>query len=70
MFANSTRGAESSAMIFSLVITAKENKLKIFDYLVYLFEQLAANRHDLDRIDLEPLMPWSDQLPKNLRVSK
>lgn len=70
LFANSTRGAESSAMIFSLVITAKENKLKIFDYLVYLFEQLAANRHDLDRIDLEPLMPWSDQLPKNLRVSK
>ena len=57
-------------MIFSLVITAKENKLKIFDYLVYLFEQLAANSHDLDRIDLEPLMPWSDLLPKNLRVSK
>ncbi|MDD2190793.1 MAG: IS66 family transposase [Eubacteriales bacterium] len=70
LFANSTRGAESSAMIFSLVITAKENKLKIFDYLVYLFEQLAANRYDLDMIDLEPLMPWSDQLPKNLRISK
>jgi hypothetical protein len=70
LFANSTRGAESSAMIFSLVITAKENKLKIFDYLVYLFEQLAANRHDLDMIDLEPLMPWSDLLPKNLRISK
>jgi len=33
-------------------------------------EQMAANKHDLDRIDLEPLMPWSDQLPKNLRVSK
>jgi transposase len=70
LFANSTHGAESSAMIFSLVITAKENKLKIFDYLVYLFEQLAANRHNLDAFDLEPLMPWSDQLPENLRVSK
>ena len=70
LFANSTHGAESSAMIFSLVITAKENKLKIFDYLVYLFEQLAANRYDLDMIDLEPLMPWSDLLPKNLRISK
>lgn len=70
LFANSTHGAESSAMIFSLVITAKENKLKIFDYLVYLFEQLAANRHNLDTFDLEPLMPWSDQLPENLRVSK
>lgn len=70
LFANSTHGAESSAMIFSLVITAKENKLKIFDYLVYLFEQLAANRHSLDTFDLEPLMPWSDQLPENLRVSK
>ena len=70
LFANSTHGAESSAMIFSLVITAKENKLKIFDYLVYLFGQLAANRSDIDKIDLEPLMPWSNQLPKNLRINK
>ncbi len=57
-------------MILSLVITVKENKLKIFDYLVYLFGQLAANRTDIDKIDLEPLMPWSDQLPKNLRINK
>ena len=63
-------GAESSAMTFSLIITAKKNKHRIFDYLVYLYGQLAANRADIDKIDLEPLMPWSDQLPKNIRINK
>lgn len=70
LFANSAHGAESSAMIYSLIITAKENKLKIYDYLVYLFKHLAASRNDPNSLDLEPLMPWSTTLPEQLRVRK
>ncbi len=70
LFANSAHGAESSAMIYSLIITAKENKLKIYDYLLYLFEQLAASRNGPNSLDLEPLMPWSKSLPEQLRVKK
>ena len=40
LFANTVRGAKSSAVIYSLVETAKENGLAPFPYLTYLFEQL------------------------------
>ena len=35
LFSNTQRGARGSAMLYSLIVTAKENKLKIYDYLVY-----------------------------------
>jgi hypothetical protein len=70
LFSGSAHGAESSAMIYSLIITAKENKLKIYDYLVYLFNHLAASKGDIDLIDLEYLMPWSETLPEQLRVRR
>ena len=59
LFANFTHGAESSVMIYSLIITTKENKLKIFDHLSYLFKQSATSRNDTALIDLESLIPWS-----------
>lgn len=39
MFANTPRGAAASAMIYSVIKTAKENGLHPFRYLEYLFEQ-------------------------------
>ena len=40
LFANTPRGAKASAMIYSMIETAKENGLNPFKYLKYLFEQL------------------------------
>ena len=40
LFANTPRGAKSSAIIYSIVETAKENGLVPFAYLTYLFEKL------------------------------
>ncbi len=69
LFSNTQRGARSSAMLNSLIVTAKENKLKIYDYLVYLLQRLPvggfANTEDWDA-----LMPWSSSLPVELRVKK
>ena len=42
MCSNTPRGARSSAIIYSLVITVEENKLRLYDYLVYLFKNLLA----------------------------
>jgi|LSQX01.2.fsa_nt_gb transposase len=70
LFSGSAQGADSSAMIYSLIITAKENKLRIYDYLVYLFKHIAASRIDPNSLDLEPLMPWSETLPEQLRVRR
>jgi transposase len=40
LFANTPRGAKASAIIYSVIETAKENQLNPFKYLMYLFEQL------------------------------
>lgn len=59
LFANTPKGARSSAIIYSLVETAKENGLNPFLYLTSLFEQLP----NLDRKDpaaLDRLLPWSE----------
>jgi len=40
LFANTPQGADSSAIVYSIIETAKENKLNPFEYLKYLFETL------------------------------
>ena len=67
MFANTTRGARASAIIYSIVETAKENGLNPFNYLSYLFEKL-PNQDTLDENVLDQLLPWSDTLPVSCRV--
>jgi transposase len=66
LFANTQRGARASAVIYSIVETAKENGLNPFQYLCYLFERLP----NLGGSNLDELLPWSDSLPANCRVNK
>ena len=40
MFATSMKGARASAIVYSIVETAKENQLNPLNYLTYVFEQL------------------------------
>ena len=41
LFANTAKGARASATIYSIIETAKANKLKIEMYLCYLFDNIA-----------------------------
>ncbi|UNC92048.1 IS66 family transposase [Candidatus Contubernalis alkaliaceticus] len=67
LFANTPRGAKSSATIYSVVETAKENGLNPFNYLNYLFEKLP--NIDIEKQDiLDQLLPWSDTLPDSCRL--
>jgi transposase len=67
LFANTPRGARSSAIIYSVVETAKENGLNPLTYLTYLFEQLPnINRKDMAAVDL--LLPWADAVQAKFRV--
>jgi transposase len=66
LFANSVKGAESSAIIYSVVETAKENQLIPFEYLKFLFERLPnIDVKDTDAIDA--LLPWSETIPNYCR---
>jgi len=67
LFANTPQGARSSATIYSLVETAKENGLNPLTYLTYLFEQL-PNIDAKDPQALDRLLPWSDPVQARCRV--
>lgn len=67
LFANTAKGAISSANIYSIVETAKANKLVVERYLVYLFDNLS--KIDLsDCESLERIMPWSEMIPENMKI--
>jgi len=59
-------GAKSSAIIYSIVETAKANNLKPFDYVQYLLEEIPKHMSDRDCSFLEDLLPWSEKLPAGI----
>ena len=60
-------GAKSSAIIYSIVETAKANNLKPYDYVQYLLEEIPKHMNDKDCSFLEDLLPWSEKLPAGIR---
>ena len=67
LFSNTPKGASASATIYSIVETAKENGLKPFDYLQYLFEEM-PNMDMSNKESLEKLLPWSEHLPQEIKM--
>ena len=61
------RGAESSAIIYSIAETAKANNLKPYEYFEYLLTELPKYMDQTDRSFLEDLLPWSPKLSDKLR---
>ncbi len=62
-------GAKTSAIIYSIVETAKANNLKPFDYVQYLLEEIPKHMSDTNCSFLETLLPWSETLPAEIRKS-
>lgn len=57
LFANTANGAKASAILYSMIETAKANGLMPFDYLMYCLEQLSLKPESLDH-----LLPWNAKL--------
>ena len=68
LFSFSELGADTSAMIYSIIETAKANNLKIYEYLIYVFTTLAKYDEYSDEL-IESLLPYSANLPKHLILS-
>jgi transposase len=69
LFAHSVRGANASAIVYSIIETAKENGLSPFPYLTYLFEELPQlDTHNPGLLDA--FLPWADSLPQQCYVPK
>ena len=60
-------GAKTSAIIYSIVETAKANNLKPYDYVQYLLEEIPKHMDDTNCSFLENLLPWSENLPAEIR---
>ncbi len=63
LFADSVDGAAANAILYSLVESARLNKLNIYEYMNYILSVIT----DLNYINnpnlLDELMPWSENLP-------
>jgi hypothetical protein len=67
LFANTVRGAKTSAVIYSIVETAKENGLNPFDYLKFVFERIKAI-DPADSSTIDALLPWDENVQAALRL--
>jgi len=64
LFCNTPSGARASSVIYSVIETAKENGLKPFEYLKFLFEVVPNSTTS----QLDSFIPWGDSVPNDCRV--
>ena len=59
LFCESINGSKSSAIIYSIVKTARANGLNVYKYLEFLITELSKRKREdsLDHID--DLLPWA-----------
>ena len=66
MTINTVRGAQASAMIYSITETARANGLNVYYYVKHLLEgllEIELADGSIDEKELEQLMPWSKEVP-------
>lgn len=68
LFAKSIRGADASAVVYSITETALLNGLKPYVYLTYVLDQIRQMGPFPKPDELERLLPWSDDLPEEFRT--
>ncbi|WP_317946913.1 IS66 family transposase [Sporosarcina saromensis] len=69
LFSITPKGAQSTAILYSIVESAKENKLNVLAYLVHLYETLPnIDKNNVN--ELAKLFPWSKKLPEQCYLSK
>ena len=61
-FADTPQGAEASAIIYSLMETAKANSLRLDDYLLHLLSVLPERAEQSKDFEIDDLLPWSPSI--------
>lgn len=68
LFAKSIRGADASAITYSIVETALLNGLKPYLYLTYVLERLRQLGAFPKPEELDSLLPWAEELPEEIKT--
>ena len=62
LFSDTTKGAESSAIVYTLVETAKANGLDPHAYILRLLEELPYLGRNPSQDDLDMFLPWQSEI--------
>ena len=68
LFSDSVPGAEASAIAYSIVETAKANKINPFKYLRFLFAELPTLLTKDPNADISVYLPWSHKSKELCRL--
>lgn len=68
LFSDTPRGAEVSADMYSIVVTAKANGLNPRKYAQWPLEEMPNAADPGDPAYLDSLMPWSESVPAEIRL--
>lgn len=64
LFADTQAGARANATAYSLIETARSYDLNVYEYIHYVLKRVPMLDHQSHPENLEELMPWSKDLPK------
>lgn len=68
LFSDTPDGAEATAIVYSLMETAKANNLRLEDYIEYLLTVMPERLADDPDADIDDLLPWADDIQKRFAV--
>ena len=68
LFADSQKGGQATAVLYTLVESAKANQLDVYEYLNYLLEEMPNNNHLEHPEIIYRYLPWSEELPERCRL--
>ena len=68
LFSTSTKGAEASAAVFSLIETAKANKLNPYDYIEFILDYLPQQDLVENPKKLDWFLPWSEEIKEEFEI--
>ncbi len=67
LFCDTAKGAEASALCYSIIESAKANGLNTYLYLLYILTEMPKAK-ELNEFVIERCLPWSPSLPEWCRL--
>lgn len=68
LFADTPQGAKASAVIYSLIETAKANNIKPAEWLEYILLVSSDRFAHIPNYEVDDLLPWSDEMQSKFRL--
>ena len=60
-------GADASAVMYSIVESAKANNIKVYDYFKLLLEEIPKHMDDTNLDFIDELLPWSQNVQERCK---